>query len=332
MLTAYKNIHNLSIFDYIKKMYFLASAKIILTTHASYKLKKSQIHFQLWHAMMIKKTGAMVLKPNEKFKHTKDWKKADYILSYSETYTTICNSMMTTDPRKYKIFGAPRNDFLFQKNGEQILNNFIKLKHFKNKIIICPTMRFENSTLSDYVSLNNYSIYDLFTTKNNINFYDDETLIVIKPHPHDEDIVNLNSIKLPKNVIFLTDKKLGSLGVDFYETLNAFDLLITDYSSVFYDFLLLDKPMIFYDPLIDDVKENRGLIFESVESFLPGDVCKTIEDLKIRIAKNLKGEKEIIAKEKRKKMLNFIHRYKDGNSTQRIEKFLQKLLNLEKSF
>ena len=66
-VVLYKNIHNLSIFDYIKKMYFLASAKIILTTHASYKLKKSQIHFQLWHAMMIKKTGAMVLKPNENF-------------------------------------------------------------------------------------------------------------------------------------------------------------------------------------------------------------------------------------------------------------------------
>ena len=121
--------------------------RLLLQLTESYKLKRSQIHFQLWHAMMIKKTGSMVLRSNEKFSESKSWKNADYILSYSETYTTFCNSMMTTDPRKYRVFGAPRNDFLFNKNGKKILNNFINLHGYKNKIIICPTMRFESLDL-----------------------------------------------------------------------------------------------------------------------------------------------------------------------------------------
>ena len=99
-IILYKDKQAKNLIDYIKKIFFLASAKIIITTHASYKLKKSQIHFQMWHSMMIKKAGNMLLNSNEKFSEPKDWKRTDYILSYSETYTTFLNSMMTTDPRK----------------------------------------------------------------------------------------------------------------------------------------------------------------------------------------------------------------------------------------
>ena len=322
----YKDKESKNLIDYIKKIYFLASAKIIITTHASYKLKKSQIHFQMWHAMMIKKGGTMLLNSDQKFSVPKDWKRADYILSYSETYTTFLNSMMTTDPRKYKILGAPRNDFLFKKDDYQKLNKLINIESFRNKIIVCPTMRFETNNFENDNS-NNLSLYDFFINKKNSNYFNSETtLVVIKPHPHDEDIIDLRYRDLPKNVFLLTDKKLKSLDIDFYETLLAFDLLITDYSSVYFDFLLLDRPMIFYDPIKDNLKDERGLIIESAKDFFPGEVAQTSDSLKYHIDKNFNEKNEVSNQEKRKKMLNIIHRYKDGESTKRIEKFINELV------
>ena len=46
--------------------------------------------------------------------------------------------------------------------------------------------------------------------------------------------------------------------MEFYETLNAADLLITDYSSVYFDYLLLDRPLIFVPVDLEEYIETRG--------------------------------------------------------------------------
>ena len=188
-------------------------------------------------------------------------------------------------------------------------------------------MRFETHNSEDYDDHNYLSLYEFFINKKNPNFFNSETtLVVIKPHPHDENIINLKYKDLPNNVFFLTDKKLRSLGIDFYETLSAFDLLITDYSSVYFDFLLLNRPMIFYDPIKDNLKDKRGLIIESAKDFFPGEVAQTFDSLKYYIDQNFNEKIEDLNQEKRKKMLNIIHRYHDGESTKRLEKFINELI------
>lgn len=323
----YKDTLTNNYLEYIRKVFYLSSANIILTTHSSYKFKNKQLHIQLWHAMMIKKGGTMLLKASEKFTEPKTWKKTDFILSYSETYSTFLNAMMVTDPRKYKVFGAPRNDFLYQDNGYEILTKIKKLDNYKTKIIVCPTMRFEETNTRLNNNFLGLPIYDFFLNESNSVFYNDKnTLVVIKPHPHDEGIIQRSFINVPNNVLLLTDEMLESLDADFYEVLNVFDLLITDYSSVFFDFLLLNKPVLFYDQSNDELKQSRGLIVESVKNFLPGEVSDSLENLKENIISCLQGDNKLLNYEKRKNMLDIIHRYKDGKSTERIEDFLTSLL------
>lgn len=68
------------------------------------------------------------------------------------------------------------------------------------------------------------------------------------------------------------------IDVSDYEDVNelylAADVLISDYSSAFFDFGLLKKPMICFAPDYDDYKENYGL-FMDLESEFPNGVMRT---------------------------------------------------------
>ena len=59
--------------------------------------------------------------------------------------------------------------------------------------------------------------------------------------------------------------------------LGVTDILVTDYSSIFFDFLPLDRPVVFLTPDIDDYSGYRGLYLEPDE--WPGPVVGTVEDL-----------------------------------------------------
>ena len=62
------------------------------------------------------------------------------------------------------------------------------------------------------------------------------------------------------------------------ELLCVTDVLITDYSSVFYDFASAKKPMLFYMYDLDEyINETRGL-YVGVET-LPGPILKNNKEL-----------------------------------------------------
>lgn len=68
----------------------------------------------------------------------------------------------------------------------------------------------------------------------------------------------------------LSDESLGDL-------LYVADVLVTDYSSCFYDCLLLQKPVVFYVPDKVEYSATRG-VQRSVDDMAPGVVCDTSEE------------------------------------------------------
>ena len=64
---------------------------------------------------------------------------------------------------------------------------------------------------------------------------------------------------------------------DMQELLAVSDVLISDYSSCFFEFSVTFKPVFLYGPDVDDYCSNRGLLFQFDE--LPFEMTKTIDEL-----------------------------------------------------
>ena len=65
--------------------------------------------------------------------------------------------------------------------------------------------------------------------------------------------------------------------IDIDYILAETSVLITDYSSTFFDFLITDRPVVFYVPDYEDYKKNRG-VYMPLDS-LPGPICKDKKSL-----------------------------------------------------
>ena len=61
--------------------------------------------------------------------------------------------------------------------------------------------------------------------------------------------------------------------IDTNDLLSAVDVLITDYSSIFFDFLPTGRPIVFYAFDLEDYAENRGLYFDMEQ--MPGNLYGT---------------------------------------------------------
>src|SRR5690606_11204269 len=65
--------------------------------------------------------------------------------------------------------------------------------------------------------------------------------------------------------------------IDTNELLSVVDVLVTDYSSVFFDFMATGRPILYYIYDVEQYEEERGLYFSMDE--MPGYKCRTIEEL-----------------------------------------------------
>ena len=105
------------------------------------------------------------------------------------------------------------------------------------------------------------------------------------------------------------------------------DILITDYSSVFFDYANLKRPMIFFMYDLEHYKnESNGFYIDLNE--LPGPIVETQEDLE----KSIEDVDFNIGSSKKYKEFNEKYNYlDDGNASKRvIEKVILEMEKVEK--
>jgi CDP-glycerol glycerophosphotransferase (TagB/SpsB family) len=104
---------------------------------------------------------------------------------------------------------------------------------------------------------------------------------------------------------------------DIYPLLREVDILITDYSSIYFDYLLLDRPVIFYPyDLLSYVADDRNLLFD-YEAMTPGPKAFDFESLLSTLSGILQDEKDEW-KADRRRVLDLAFDDHDCFSTQRI--------------
>ncbi len=298
-----------SVFLSVKNFFIILNSKLIVTTHGSVFKTRKNFTLELWHAFPTKKDGLYLPKPNLSLFH----KYTDFILSYSEFGTLLFNARIGIPINKYLEFGSPRNDYFFNPEENPLPRKFAKI------IIYTPTYREGGITDEDSFQIfpnSDFSLDRFCSYLKSNNF-----LFIWKSHPNEEHKIlsKFNEIST-SNIMMLSDDKLRQYNKDLYQILPFTDLLITDYSSIYIDYLLLKKPMIFTPFDQEEYDKIRGELLTPYSYWHPGPICRSQDALEIEIKKCLTN-KNYYSKE-RNQLTTLFHKYADGNSSDRVAKFI----------
>lgn len=310
--------------DKYKKYKYVFKSQLVISTHGMYRLRNDNYMINLWHGVPLKAMSLMNKSKSDKVGTIND----DFFISTSEFYNTLMNACLGIRADKYYITGYPRNDYLFNENGLKNLELLTGRKIDKKIILYMPTFRdivATNQETEDKRSTNyfgylefNFDSFNDFVEKNNL-------LFILKLHPNEEKVfIQKYSDLANDNIILLKGKDLEEKKMDLYKILNAVDLIITDYSSVYFDYLLLDRPMLFIPSDIEEYRKTRGILLEPYDFWTPGPKCINQDALQKEVIKSLNSQEYY--KEERRIIRNIIHKYQDGSSTERVMKLILELM------
>lgn len=278
--------------------------------------KKGQIYVQCWHGTPLKRlrydieVNGAVLNTIEEIRkrNDRDARKFDYFISPSkyctEKFTSAFNLIALGKKDIIIEEGYPRNDSLFNRGKKDIDKIKDKLGIPKDKKVICylPTFRDNQHTSGVGYTYNLAIDFDSLKKR-----FGKDYVILFKPHYF---IANKIDLSKYKNFVY---------NVANYDEINdiylASDLLITDYSSVFFDYANLNRPVMFYMYDFDDYKNNLRDFYISLDE-LPGPIAKTqkeLEDYIVNIDKSISKYKKTYDKFNDK--YNYLD---DGNASERV--------------
>lgn len=208
---------------------------------------------QLWHGVPWKKIGEDAIPPKEGYLHKiglvtySFFNKYDFFIAPSEETQKVIKSAFATENEKIFLIGQPRNEnLLSEAHCLNVRKKFQKDYGYSRKIIVyLPTFRDKSK-----IAFSFFSITELIMPI--LRKYD--AIIVEKQHY----MLQNNEEKIKSN-----ERIFSNVDTDTQDLLAVADVLITDYSSCFFDFLLRDKPIIRFLYDFEDYKsKDRGLYYD----------------------------------------------------------------------
>lgn len=301
--------------------YDLITSYVMIATH-DYRCAVDQINIQLWHGIPLKGISYMSNYPYQDAEANHEaWSKLDYIGSSSQTVSTLLNACFGATGSKYRILGYPRNDFLFANTSKIKLKTILRQDIADQKVIFyMPTYRKnvygesngESSQLISQLETKKLEAFNQFLSRHDF-------ILCIKQHPEE-----LKLKKQYSHIYTLLEEDLEQAQVDLYELLGAADLLITDYSSVYFDYLLLDRPVVFFTPDLEKYSSDRGFLLNPMEYWLAGEIISSLDSLQYAIINAI--DKEDRFKQRRRELAKVFHHYQDNKAAERTWDFIDQLL------
>lgn len=284
----------------IKQIYVINTSKIVLITDNNYVIsnfKRDGVTvIQVWHATgAIKKFGNVIIReyPIRNY---------DYVIANSEYWKEPYHQAFDVASDNVIVTGMPRVDHLVDENylrstRTKLLNKYPILKD-KKVVLYAPTFR--GNIYQGFNAID-------FDGKALLEGLGDDYVLIYKFHPlllkaaleNDERIINMNH-------------------EDTHDLFTISDVLISDFSSIIFDYSLLDKPMHFFVPDLDNYLENLGC-FVDYRTTMPGAICTSENEL----VQAIKSNQDYHLIEFRDKFF----KYQDGKNTDRIIKFINKIIN-----
>lgn len=272
---------------------------------------------QLWHGFPLKAMGKMSVgyKPAQRAGVSNLWQRFDLIASYGKNYSALISACFSLQTEQFIECGMPRNDLLFETDGRKVLKQILGYTGEPKIVMYLPTFRQIaqreiNGSISGYL----YNWDDFSYTQMDRFCRDNNTLFIIKPHPSDI-LWNSGKLKESESVRILTEEQCGEYCT--YSYLNGVDILITDYSSIYFDYLLLDRPIIFLGRDENEYEDNRGFLIEPVDFWRPGVKANTFYQY-MDALQNLICHGEDEYRNQRETVKALVHKHCDGDATKRL--------------
>ena len=294
-----------------KYLKVLATAKYLFndTTFLPYFTKKDgQIYINTWHGTPLKALGYDMLSESRHLLGNlkRNLIFSDYIVCPSkEMQQKFFAAYGIQNLYKGKVInsGYPRNSIFFDRDKEQTVRKELGLED-KNIMVYMPTWRSfeaqeeEKSYLEEMV--NNLEHIDSQLT--------DRDVLFVKMHVLARKGVDLSGLK---HTHFFPEE------YEPYEVLNTADILITDYSSVFFDFANTGKKIILFANDFEEYIQDRGMYY-------------TMEQLPFPKVDNIKDLMAELKREKDYEGANFLSKFCPYDNAHATRDLLRYLLLHEK--
>lgn len=259
----------------LKWLFTMASARFWITNSRMplwLPKPKHTRYVQTWHGTPLKKLAGDMEEVYIPGTNTIKYKRNFFRESGKWNFLISPNAYASAIFRRAFLFGKtmvesgyPRNDYLYKNNNPSMIKQ-LKQKYDipldKKVLLYAPTWR-----------------DDQFYKKGHYKFDLDLDLRLLQQAYGDQYVIILRMHYLIAENFDLTPYKGFaydySTNVDIRDLYLISDILITDYSSVFFDFANLKRPIIFYVYDLDRYRDTlRGFYFD-IERDAPGPLVKT---------------------------------------------------------
>lgn len=300
------------ILNYIRYYFAFLKCKIIITPDVMSPLlvkKGSQIDICLnYYACPFKSD---VAKHNERTRmQTKK-----YVAASSDFASRMDMCASHVPYFDYKVLGFIRHDNIVNPRFDKpTIKKMMGIdEKIKNIILYTPTHR-DGQLAKQHQAIIGCDDYTKLNTLLNVN----SAILLVKSHVGMLDDV-LTGVDGCSNIMIYKPSSCYT----FYDILPYACLLITDYSSIYFDFLVTGKPVVFNFSDREEYERNRGLSYNPVELFCAGKIAYTEEELYAAIENELNG-KTYKNDKHYNDVKNLFIKYTDGKTGDRVYDFICK--------
>lgn len=290
VVREFANEPRVTFVKYRSAAYFkvLATAGLLINNAsfpAEFNKRPGQVYVNTWHGTPLKHMGYDEPQGAEPTRNViRNFVMADYLLSSGEfmTHQMYESAFRLRNIYRGRIleYGFPRTDrqFLDEAGREAVLTSLHEhgVQASGRIVLYAPTWRGES-----FYAPNNDALLLGDRIEQLRAQLPADTTVLLKVHQR----VYEFAVEQPELAPFLVPNDLPTNAV-----LGVTDVLVTDYSSVFFDFLDTGRPIVFFTPDRADYSENRGLYLTPEQ--LPGPSARTPTELAVLLNAVGTGEAE----------------------------------------
>lgn len=276
------------------------------------KRPENTTYLQTWHGTPLKKLGVDIEEVHMPGTKTDKYRKNIIEESKNWSYLVGPNAYSTEILARAFAYkgpmiesGYPRNDLLTNHTPQQAekIRQSLHIPTGKKVILYAPTWRDDQ-----FFKKGKYRFEFQFDLNKMKQQYGDDFVLVVRMH-----------YLVAENFDFAAYDGFIIDASNYYDIADLYlisDVLITDYSSVFFDYASLNRPIIFYMYDLDDYRDRlRGFYFD-IESEAPGKIVKTEDELFVELNRAVTDGH--IDEAKFKHFQDRFCEWEDGKATERV--------------